>query len=66
MPSKFQEVSPKNIAQVLDVINDLPRESYKTLVETIDQQNKDFEPAIPVEIVGTGQNGFVTAKSAIK
>ena len=50
----------------MDIINDLPRESYKTLVETINRQNKDFEPAIPVDTVVNGRNGFVTAKSKIK
>lgn len=64
-PSKLQEVSPEDIAQILDVIDDLPRESYQNLVETINQQNEGYEPAIPVETVGTGLNGFVTDKSKV-
>jgi hypothetical protein len=59
-------VSPEDIAQILDVIDDLPRESYQNLVETINQQNEGYEPAIPVETVGTGLNGFVTDKSKLR
>ena len=59
-------MSPEDIAQILDVIDDLPRESYQNLVETINQQNEGYEPAIPVETDGTRLNGFVTDKSKVR